>query len=75
VNVNLAPVADIASVPGRSCDPAFPGGGAQVGRLAAATVDGYGRGGVLATVKHFPGLGRSTVNTDFGAATVPAAAS
>ncbi len=72
VNVNLAPVADVASVPGSVMRTrAFPGGGEQVGRLAAATVDGYGRAGVLATVKHFPGLGRSTVNTDFGAATVP----
>jgi len=72
VNVNLAPVADVASVAGSVMRTrAFPGGGAQVARLTAATVDAYEGTGVLPTVKHFPGLGRSTVNTDFGRATVP----
>jgi beta-N-acetylhexosaminidase len=72
VNVNLAPVADVASVAGSVMRTrAFPGGGEQVGRLVGATVAAYEGTGVLPTVKHFPGLGRSTVNTDFGLATVP----
>ena len=72
VNVNLAPVADVATWP-RSVmrGRAFPGDGAQVGRLVAATVRGYEAGGIHATVKHFPGFGRSTKNTDFEPATVP----
>jgi beta-N-acetylhexosaminidase len=71
VNVNLAPVADVASVR-RSVmrSRAFPGAAPQVGRLVAATVRGYAATGVLPTAKHFPGLGRSTVNTDLAPATV-----
>jgi beta-N-acetylhexosaminidase len=76
LNVNLAPVADVASVAGSVMGTrAFPGGGEQVGLLVAASVGAYAGTGVLPTVKHFPGLGRSTVNTDFGLATVPGAAS
>lgn len=72
INVNLAPVADVVSVP-RSVmgTRAFPGDAEQVARLVGATVRGYAGTGVLPTAKHFPGLGRSTVNTDLGPATVP----
>ncbi len=59
VNVNYAPVCDIAS------DPANPALGTRsfgddpdaVGRLAAATVRGLQAEGVAATAKHFPGAG------------------
>jgi len=59
VNVDYAPVCDVAS------DPANPALGIRsfgddpgaVGRLAAATVRGLQGGGVAATVKHFPGGG------------------
>ena len=37
-------------------------------------VAGWRAGGVAATVKHFPGLGGATVNTDDGPATIDAAA-
>ena len=71
VNVNFAPVADVADtrrsvMRGR----AFPGDGVSVARLVEASVRGYRDSGVLPTVKHFPGLGPSTINTDFAAATV-----
>ncbi|WP_245963555.1 glycoside hydrolase family 3 N-terminal domain-containing protein [Terracoccus luteus] len=71
INVNLAPVAD--TVPtgigtkngpigryGRqySSDPA------QVGESVGAFVAGMRAGGVASTVKHFPGIGRITGNTD-----------
>ena len=70
-NVNLAPVADVGTWP-RSVmrARAFPGDAAQVGRLVAATVRAYRSRGLHATVKHFPGFGRATANTDFERATV-----
>jgi beta-N-acetylhexosaminidase len=71
VNVNLAPVADVGTWPGSVMRRrAFPGASAQVGALVAASVRGHRAGGVLPTAKHFPGLGRSTTNTDFRPATV-----
>ena len=71
-NVNLAPVADVANTRGSVMrSRAFPGGDRAVGRLVAANVGAYDKTGVLPTLKHFPGLGRSRVNTDFGLATVP----
>jgi beta-N-acetylhexosaminidase len=59
VNVNYAPVCDVASNP---ANPAlgirsFGDNPEGVGRLAAATVRGLQGEGVAATVKHFPGAG------------------
>jgi beta-N-acetylhexosaminidase len=71
VNVTLAPVADVPSVVGaalssRAFRPDFESAAAAV----AESVRGWREGGVAPTLKHFPGLGGSTVNTDFGPATV-----
>ena len=73
VNVNLAPVGDVADslrsvVAGR----AYPGGGREVAELTAAAIRAHGRERVGATVKHFPGLGRATENTDDTSVTIPA---
>ena len=73
VNVNLAPVGDVADslgsvVAGR----AFPGGGREVAELTAASTRAHGRERVGATAKHFPGLGRATENTDDTSVTIPA---
>lgn len=65
VNVNYAPVCDVAS------NPANPSLGIRsfgddptaVARLAAATVRGLLAAGVAATVKHFPGKGDASVDT------------
>jgi beta-N-acetylhexosaminidase len=59
VNVNYAPVCDVANNPD---NPAlgirsFGDDPEAVGRLAAATVRGLQAGGVAATAKHFPGAG------------------
>ena len=59
VNVNYAPVCDLASNP---ANPAlgircFGDDPEAVGRLAAATVRGLQGEGVAATAKHFPGAG------------------
>jgi beta-N-acetylhexosaminidase len=67
VNVNLAPVVDVAypqteeTILSRtySDDPT------EVGELGAAFVRGVQSQGVAATAKHFPGLGLATQNTDF----------
>jgi len=65
INVNLAPVADVAVTPGSVMSGrAFPGAGEQVAALTAASVRGYRGTRVAATVKHFPGLGAATENTD-----------
>ena len=63
VNVNLAPVGDVASGPVMS-GRAFPGDAQQVAALTRAAVEGYRGSGVAATVKHFPGLGAASENTD-----------
>jgi beta-N-acetylhexosaminidase len=66
INVNLAPVADVAAVGGSVMrSRAFPGDARAVARLVDATVRAYAGTGVAATAKHFPGLGASTANTDF----------
>jgi beta-N-acetylhexosaminidase len=71
INVNLAPVLDVAAVEGSVlAGRAYPGGPEEVSALGAAAVEGHQRGRVGATIKHFPGLGSATVNTDDGSATI-----
>jgi beta-N-acetylhexosaminidase len=68
VNINYAPVCDVAS------NPLNPGIGvrsfgsdpAAVAELAAATVRGLQSVGVAATAKHFPGAGEVVVDTHHG---------
>ena len=71
INVNLAPVADVASVPGSVvAGRAFPGATAAVSRIVRASVAAYRGTGVVPTLKHFPGIGGTAVNTDDDAATI-----
>jgi beta-N-acetylhexosaminidase len=71
VNVNLAPVADVASVRESVMrSRAFPGDAQAVAALTKAAVEGYRGTKVAPAVKHFPGLGAATRNTDFAGATV-----
>jgi beta-N-acetylhexosaminidase len=72
VNVNLAPVADTVApgfgplnAPIGAIDRAFGTDPETVGGHAAAFVQGMRQAGVATAVKHFPGLGRVTGNTDF----------
>ena len=71
VNVNLAPVADVVPTEiGRGNAPIgrysreFGSDPATVTKGVTATIEGLGAGGVASTVKHFPGLGRISGNTD-----------
>ena len=71
VNVNLAPVADVpagaAPVMGFRAFDGDPGG---IAARTRASIEGMRSGGMAATAKHFPGLGRAQVNTDDASATV-----
>jgi beta-N-acetylhexosaminidase len=68
IHVNFSPLADVNSNPlnpvintrsfGEAPDP--------VGRLAAACVRGLHAGGMLATLKHFPGHGDTDVDSHIG---------
>ena len=68
LNLTFAPVADLPE--GFMRPRAFPGAPASVARLTAAAVRGYRGTGVLPAVKHFPGLGGATANTDDAPAVV-----
>ncbi len=71
VNLNLAPVADVAAGPGSvMAARAFAGGPDEVAARTRAAVRGLSAARVGATAKHFPGLGAAGVNTDDGPATV-----
>ena len=72
ITVSLAPVADVPTVTGAALGGrAFcVGPRRRRGRAGATPSAGWRAGGVAATVKHFPGLGGATVNTDDGPATI-----
>ncbi len=67
VNVDLAPVLDVAR-PGGTIADTDRGFGPTAARVSATAVPfaaGLQAGGVAATAKHFPGLGAAAENTDF----------
>jgi beta-N-acetylhexosaminidase len=74
IDVNLAPVVDLNVNPlnpaigalGRS----FSDDAATVARLASIEVVAHREAGVATVLKHFPGLGSASTNTDFGVADV-----
>jgi beta-N-acetylhexosaminidase len=71
INVSLAPVADVPSVDGAAmAGREFSRDPARVTTATRAAIGGWLAGGVKPTVKHFPGLGGATVNTDQGSATI-----
>ena len=72
INVNLAPVTDtVPAEIGRANEPIGKWGRqygsdpATVTKASTAFLKGMIEGGVMGTVKHFPGLGRVEKNTDF----------
>ena len=72
LNVNLAPVADVATAGSIFAGRAYPGGSAAVARLVEASVRAHAGERVAATAKHFPGLGRAAGNTDDAPVTIGA---
>ncbi len=72
VNMDLAPVADVAR-PGAALEGErriYGRSAEQVATLAGAFAAGLHAGNVRATAKHFPGFGAATVNTDNAPATI-----
>jgi beta-N-acetylhexosaminidase len=69
VNVNLAPVADVAAPGSVMAGRAFSG---DVSAGVVAACEELLGAGVLPTVKHFPGFGRATENTDDAPVTIDA---
>jgi len=70
IEVNLAPVADVARPGSVMATRSFAGDERGVAARTRASIRGLRDARVAATVKHFPGLGGATVNTDDGPATV-----
>jgi beta-N-acetylhexosaminidase len=74
VNVNLAPVVDLDVNPDNpaigALGRAFSADPDVVATDAAIEVSAHRTAGVRTVLKHFPGLGSATTNTDFGVADV-----
>ena len=68
VHVNFAPVADVNNNPRNPVINirSFGEDPARVGALVAAYVRGLQQGGMLATLKHFPGHGDTAVDSHLG---------
>ena len=76
LNLNLAPVLDVYRQAGNFIDEfgrSFSKNPVKVAKLGALYATAEQRGGVAATVKHFPGLGDAarSQNTDLGPVTLP----
>ena len=70
IQVNLAPVADVPRPGSVMATRSFAGDERGIAARTRASIRGLGDARVAATVKHFPGLGGATVNTDDAPATV-----
>jgi beta-N-acetylhexosaminidase len=71
VTVTFAPVADVPSVSDAALAPrAFSRDPTDVSRAVRAAVTGWRSGGIVATAKHFPGLGGAGANTDRAGVTI-----
>ena len=74
INLNFAPVVDLNVNPKSpaigALDRSFSADPDVVVKMATAEIDAHRAAGVRTTLKHFPGIGSSTTNTDFGVADV-----
>jgi beta-N-acetylhexosaminidase len=74
LNLNFAPVVDLNVNPKSpaigALDRSFSADPDVVVKMASAEIDAHRAAGVRTTLKHFPGIGSSTTNTDFGVADV-----
>jgi len=79
VDVDLAPVLDLDAGPGPSATDAdgsrsFSAVPSVATRYGVAFMQGLQEAGVIPVLKHFPGLGGASANTDYGAAETPSLA-
>ena len=76
INLNFAPVVDLNVNPDNpavgALDRAFSEDAAVVSRDAEIELQAHRAKGIRTALKHFPGLGSATANTDFGVADVTA---
>lgn len=72
INMNLAPVADVNTNPANPVigTRAFGADAQAVARLVAAAVRGYRAAGIIATLKHFPGHGDTSLDSHLALPTV-----
>ena len=70
ITVNLAPVADVERSPNFLGSRSFGATEAEVATEACAFARGLQEAGVTPTLKHFPGLGDATGNTDLERVTI-----
>lgn len=74
INLNFAPVVDLNVNPKSpaigALDRSFSADPDVVVAMATAEIEAHQAAGVRTTLKHFPGIGSSTTNTDFGVADV-----
>ena len=70
VNLNLSPVLDSADSSDFLFGRTFQTGGLETGNLAKALLAGQKEGGILSTLKHFPGYGNISFNPEKKLATV-----
>jgi beta-N-acetylhexosaminidase len=74
INLNLAPVVDLDINPTSpaigALDRSFSADPDVVVAMATAEIEAHRAASVRTTLKHFPGIGSSTANTDFGVADV-----
>ncbi|HEV7125974.1 MAG TPA: glycoside hydrolase family 3 N-terminal domain-containing protein [Ktedonobacterales bacterium] len=64
INTNFAPIVDVETSD-RIWTRSFGGDPQLVTQLGGAQVDAYQRNGIIATLKHFPGLGGANCNPHF----------
>jgi beta-N-acetylhexosaminidase len=72
ITVDLAPVADVERRPNFLGSRAFGATEREVAREACAFASGLASAGVTPTLKHFPGLGEASGNTDLRRVTIRA---
>ncbi len=74
INLNMAPVVDLDVNPSSpaigALDRSFSADPDVVVAMATIEIEAHHAAGVRTTLKHFPGIGSSTTNTDFGVADV-----
>lgn len=69
-DLDLFPIADVATLDSPLADRAFSDDPATVAALTAASIRGCNRAGLACAALHFPGLGGASEDTDRGPATI-----